>query len=127
MSFPVARRNGIATVTVGPELTRRSGSELRQTVADEMDRGGRRFLLDFSQTGFVDSAGLGALISMSNLVHAGDGTLTLRGLNDELLRLFELTKLDTLFDIVDAPASADTGTASARDEPASREQRSRPH
>ena len=64
------------------------------------------FLIDFSQTGYIDSSGLGALVSISKRVREQRRELRLRGLNEDLRSLFELTKLDTLFAIADTPQQA---------------------
>ena len=71
-----------------------------------LDRGERRLLIDFSRTGYIDSSGLGALVSISKKVRENNGTLRLAGLNEDLRSLFELTKLDTLFTITETPEQA---------------------
>ena len=63
----------------------------------------------FRQTGYIDSSGLGALVSLSKKVREQGGELRLAGLNDDLRSLFELTKLDTLFAIADTPEQALAG------------------
>lgn len=104
MKFPVTRHGAVTVVDVGRELTLSAGGEIKATVASEVESGARQFVFDFNATEFIDSAGLGALISMSKLVHSRDGTVRLMRLNDDMRRLFHLTKLDTLFDVVGAPA-----------------------
>jgi anti-sigma B factor antagonist len=51
------------------------------------------------QTGYIDSSGLGVLVSLSKRIRELNGDLRLSNLNDDLKTLFELTKLDTLFQI----------------------------
>ena len=71
-----------------------------------LERGDRRFVLDFSGTGYIDSSGLGALVSLARKVREEGGDLRLSGLNEDLRSLFELTKLDTLFAISETPDQA---------------------
>jgi anti-sigma B factor antagonist len=73
--------------------------ELKQKVLDALDGGERKFLIDFTNTGYIDSSGLGALVSLSKKIREQSGELRLAGLNDDLRTLFELTKLDSLFAI----------------------------
>jgi anti-sigma B factor antagonist len=73
--------------------------ELKATVQAGVDAGGRKFLLDCSPTGYIDSSGLGALVTIAKRVREAGGQIRLAGLNDDLRSLFELTKLDTLFAI----------------------------
>jgi anti-sigma B factor antagonist len=73
--------------------------ELKQLVLDALDGGGKRFVIDFTRTGYIDSSGLGVLVSLSKKIREQGGDLRLAGLNEDLQTLFELTKLDTLFSI----------------------------
>jgi anti-sigma B factor antagonist len=66
---------------------------------EELETGARKFLIDFSSTGYIDSSGLGVLVSLSKKIREQGGELRLANLNEDLRTLFELTKLDTLFHI----------------------------
>ena len=68
-------------------------------VLDALEEGSRKFVIDFSKTGYIDSSGLGVLVSLSKKIREQGGELRLAGLNADLQTLFELTKLDTLFAI----------------------------
>ncbi len=68
-------------------------------VLEAIDAGERKFVIDFSNTGYIDSSGLGVLVSLSRKIRDSGGELRLSGLNEDLHTLFELTKLDTLFTI----------------------------
>jgi anti-sigma B factor antagonist len=100
MSFTIARAGGIVVLNVSEQLARPSRDDLKRSVMAEVDRGERRFLIDFRQTGFIDSSGLGALIAVSRKLSEVGGELRLANLNEDLRTLFALTKLDTLFEIV---------------------------
>ena len=54
-------------------------------------------MVDFSNSPYIDSSGLGALVSLSRRLRDAGGDLRLVGLNDDLRSLFELTRLDQLF------------------------------
>ena len=99
MSFQTSKQNGVVVVDVDGQLIVGNRQELKQRVLDELDRGERRFLVDFGQTGYIDSSGLGVLVSLSKRIRELNGDLRLSNLNDDLKTLFELTKLDTLFQI----------------------------
>src|SRR3712207_7092342 len=73
-----------------------------QKVLDELERGEKKFLIDFTNTGYIDSSGLGVLVSLSKKIREQGGELRLANLNEDLRTLFELTKLDTLFSIADS-------------------------
>lgn len=99
MSFGVDKLNDITVVAVEGQLIVGNRQELKQKVLQELESGGRKFLIDFSRTGYIDSSGLGVLVSLSKKIREQGGELRLAALNDDLRTLFELTKLDTLFHI----------------------------
>jgi len=91
----------VVVVDVEGQLIVGNRQELKQKVLDELEKGERKFLIDFSRTGYIDSSGLGVLVSLSKKIREQGGELRLANLNDDLKTLFELTKLDTLFQIAD--------------------------
>lgn len=99
MSFAIKKQGEVCIVDVEGQLIVGNRQELKQKVLDELERGERKFLVDFSQTGYIDSSGLGVLVSLSKKIREAGGALRLANLNDDLKTLFELTKLDTLFQI----------------------------
>jgi anti-sigma B factor antagonist len=98
--------SGVLVVQVDGQLIVGNRHELKDLIQSALDKGERRLLIDFSRTGYIDSSGLGALVSISKRVREGGGELRLSGLNDDLRSLFELTKLDTLFAITETPEQA---------------------
>ena len=99
MVFNLTREGGVTVVDVDGQLIVGNRQELRQKVLDELERGERKFLVDFTKTGYIDSSGLGVLVSLSKKIREQGGDLRLSSLNEDLRTLFELTKLDTLFRI----------------------------
>jgi anti-sigma B factor antagonist len=98
--------SGVLVVQVDGQLIVGNRHELKDLIQAALDTGERRLLIDFSRTGYIDSSGLGALVSISKRVRESGGELRLSGLNDDLRSLFELTKLDTLFAITETPEQA---------------------
>ncbi|MEJ2185025.1 MAG: STAS domain-containing protein [Gemmatimonadota bacterium] len=101
MSFEVTKQDGITIVDVEGQLIVGNRQELKQKVLAELEKGDRKFLIDFEKTGYIDSSGLGVLVSLSKKIREQGGELRLANLNEDLRTLFELTKLDTLFQISD--------------------------
>jgi anti-sigma B factor antagonist len=102
MTFTLRKQADVTIVDVEGQLIVGNRQELKQRVLDEIDRGERKFLVDFEKTGYIDSSGLGVLVSLSKKIREQGGALKLANLNDDLRTLFELTKLDTLFEIADS-------------------------
>ena len=102
MAFRVSREGEVMVVDVTGQLIVGNRQELRKKVLDELRGGARRFLIDFTETAYIDSSGLGVLVSLSKKIREAGGELRLSSLSEDLRTLFELTKLDTLFRIADS-------------------------
>lgn len=99
-------QSGVVVVAVDGQLIVGNRQELKQKILDALEAGDRKFLIDFTRTGYIDSSGLGVLVSLSKKIRDQGGDLRLAGLNEDLKTLFELTKLDTLFAISDTAVEA---------------------
>lgn len=103
MAFDVKRESGeVVVFDVEGQLIVGNRQELKQAVLNELEQGARKILVDFTNTGYIDSSGLGVLVSLSKKIREQGGELRLSSLNEDLRTLFELTKLDTLFRIADS-------------------------
>jgi anti-sigma B factor antagonist len=106
MGFQVSQNNGVTLVEVEGQLIVGNRQELKQQVLEQLEAGDRKFVIDFANTGYIDSSGLGVLVSLSKKIREQGGELRLSSLNEDLQTLFELTKLDTLFRIADSKEKA---------------------
>lgn len=97
MSFTLARTDTQLVVDVDGQLVVGNRQEFKQAILDEVDRGARLVVVDFSRSAYIDSSGLGALVSLGKRLRELGGDLRLAGLNEDLRTLFELTRLDALF------------------------------
>lgn len=102
MSLHVSKNGDVVVVEIEGQLIVSNRQELKQRVLDEAEAGARKVLVDFARTGYIDSAGLGVLVSLAKRLRELGGDIRLANLNDDLQTLFELTKLDTLFQISDS-------------------------
>ena len=101
MSFTITKQGDVSIVEIDGQLIVGNRQELKQKMLEELEGGARKLLVDFSKTGYIDSSGLGVLVSLSKRIREQGGELRLAALNDDLRTLFELTKLDTLFQIAE--------------------------
>ena len=107
MTFNVKQEDGgVTVVDVDGQLIVGNRQDLKRIVLEELEKGERKFLVDFTNTGYIDSSGLGVLVSLSKKIREQGGELRLASLNEDLKTLFELTKLDTLFNIADSREEA---------------------
>ena len=106
MSFQVSKSSEVTLIEVEGQLIVGNRQELKQQVLEQLEGGDMKFVIDFANTGYIDSSGLGVLVSLSKKIREQGGELRLSSLNEDLRTLFELTKLDTLFKITDKKEEA---------------------
>ena len=97
MGFKVVAKDDVTLIEVGGQLIVGNRQLLKEQVLDQLERGDRKFIVDFSKTDYIDSSGLGVLVTLSKKIREQGGQLSLDSLSEDLRNLFELTKLDTLF------------------------------
>ncbi|WP_255348395.1 STAS domain-containing protein [Gloeocapsa sp. PCC 7428] len=75
------------------------GNQFRREVSDVVAAGADIVLIDLQKVNFIDSSGLGALVSAMKTVRSAGGKLFVCSVNDQVRMLFELTKMDRVFEI----------------------------
>jgi anti-sigma B factor antagonist len=79
---------------------------VRQVVRDLLAKGRKKILLNLADVDYIDSAGLGALVSAFTSVRNDGGDLELIYLTKKVQDLLQMTKLYTVFEIFDDEAAA---------------------
>ena len=75
--------------------------QLRRHITDVVTTGVDIVLIDLQNVTFMDSAGLGGLISAERIVRTANAQLFLCSINDQAKMLFELTKMNRVFEVFD--------------------------
>src|SRR5438552_8514505 len=76
MSFSLKKdKRGVVVVGVDGQLIVGNRQELKQKVLDALEGGGAKFVIDFTKTGYIDSSGLGVLVSLSKKIREQGGDL----------------------------------------------------
>jgi anti-sigma B factor antagonist len=92
------------------DLRGRFVEERQNDFRDAVDRlvhlGCRKVLLNFDEVTYVDSAGLGMLVSKYVTLDRKEGKLKLYGLHPRSLRVLDITRLLTIFESFDSEAHA---------------------
>ncbi|GEL07495.1 STAS domain-containing protein [Salisediminibacterium halotolerans] len=86
------------TVYLSGELTVQDAGDLRKHLYDKIDAGFRSFIIDMNELHYIDSAGLGILVSVLKKTREKQGTILIRGAKDGVKKVFELTRLTAVFD-----------------------------
>lgn len=81
-------------------------AKLRSTIGDLLREGHHKILLNLANVNYIDSSGLGNLVSAFATVKKHDGELKLLRLTAKVQDVMQITKLYTIFDIKEDEASA---------------------
>ena len=97
----------VTVVDVSGRITLGEGSSaLRDVLRDLSAQGNKKILLNLSEVSYIDSSGIGELVSGFTSVSNGGGTLKLLGLTKRVKDLLQITKLYTVFEVFDDEAAA---------------------
>jgi anti-sigma B factor antagonist len=76
-------------------------ASVRDLIRDLLGKGHRKILFNLGDVEYIDSSGLGALVSAFTSVKKQGGELKLLNLTDKVESVLQITKLYTVFDILD--------------------------
>lgn len=101
------RRAGkiLVVAVLEPRLDAKLAVEFKETIAARIAQGHSLLVLDLSAVNFVDSSGLGAIVSSLKMLR-GQGQLLLSGMSATVLSTFKLTRMDKVFRIFPTQAEA---------------------
>ena len=99
--------DGVTVLDLSGRITLGEGSvQLRDAIRDLISKGSKSILLNLGDVNYIDSSGLGELVSAYTTAKNQGTTLKLLKLTKKVHDLLQLTKLYTVFDIYDDEASA---------------------
>jgi len=99
--------SGITLVDLSGRIALGDGSALlRKTVRDLLEEGRVRIILNLGDVNYIDSSGIGELVSGFTAVRNRGGELKLLNLTKKVNDLLQLTKLFTVFDVYNDESSA---------------------
>ena len=110
LGLEVTERGNVAVLALRGEVDVSSAPRLRQRLVELATEGRAWVVVDLSAVEFLDSTGLGILVSGLRRFRLLGGDLTLAGAQPRILRVLEMTRLDRAFDVY---ASVDAAVAAA--------------
>jgi anti-sigma B factor antagonist len=107
MKVTTRQVDGITVLDLSGRITLGEGSvQLRDAVRDLLAKGSKLILLNLADVNYIDSSGIGELVSAYTTVRNQGGELKLLNLTKKVHDLLQITKLYTVFDVKDDEASA---------------------
>jgi anti-sigma B factor antagonist len=107
MKASIRQVEGVTIVDLSGRIKLGEGSSvLRDTVKDLLGKGQKNILLNLGDISYIDSSGIGELVSAFTSVRNQGGELKLLHLTKKVHDLLQITKLYTVFDVKDDEAAA---------------------
>ena len=86
-------------LAVRGEIDLFTAPELKQVLAESIEAGRIRIIVDLTETTFLDSTALGVLIGAVKRLRSRDGALAIVNIDENIAKTFEITGLDQIFTI----------------------------
>jgi anti-sigma B factor antagonist len=102
MNLKQEKINDYSVLTILDErIDAHNSGELKVYLLQMIEGGEKRIIVHLGHVRFIDSSGLGALLSGNKQVLAKSGKFALTNIQKQVLSMFELTRLNRVFDIHD--------------------------
>jgi anti-sigma B factor antagonist len=107
MKATIRQVNAVTVVDLSGRITLGEGcTQLRELIRDLLSKGHNKLLLNLADVTYIDSSGIGELVSGFTAVSNQGGQLKLLNLTKKVHDLLQITKLLTVFDVNDDEAKA---------------------
>ena len=100
MNITTEKQAGLTLLRFQEErLDAHNSTELKEYLLHQLENDGKNLIVDLTEVRFIDSSGLGALLSGYKNANLRQGKLVLAGLQPRVQSMFELTRLHRVFRI----------------------------
>ncbi len=100
MNLNQEKMNGCIVLYIKEErIDAHNSAELKETILHLIEHGDANIIVQLEQVRFIDSSGLGALLSGYKNAAAKSGKLVIANMQKQVLSMFELTRLNRVFEI----------------------------
>ncbi len=109
MSVNISTRQvgDVTVVDVSGRITLGDGATaFRDTIRDLASKGNKKLLLNLAEVSYIDSSGIGEMVSVFTTVSGQGGQVKLLNLTKRVKDLLQITKLYTVFEVFDDEATA---------------------
>ncbi|MEE8574080.1 MAG: STAS domain-containing protein [Thermodesulfobacteriota bacterium] len=106
MEINVQEQGGISILRVVGDIDVNTSPEVKESFDNLVKEKKEKVVVNLKGVNYVDSSGLATLVEVFKNMRAYDGKLKLTNLSSKVMGLFEITKLNNLFDIFTEEADA---------------------
>lgn len=106
MEKSVVSEDGVLVIAPQGELDVSNSPELKELIEAEIENGRRNMVIDLKGVEYMDSSGLGVLVTGLKAMRRHRGSLKLAQVTGSVQKIFQLTRLSRFFEIYDTVEEA---------------------
>jgi len=100
MNLNLEKISDISVLTINEErIDAHNSGELKEYLLQMIEQGEKHIIVQLEHVRFIDSSGLGALLSGNKNIIAKSGKFALSNIQQQVMSMFELTRLNRVFEI----------------------------
>ena len=99
-------KNDVVIFRIKGDIDAYSSPSLKDKIVKEIESGTKKLVLNLTNVDYIDSAGLGVLVALLKRIKKEQGVLRIAGLKPNILKIFQLTRLNQIFDIFNTEEQA---------------------
>ncbi|WP_237037038.1 STAS domain-containing protein [Mediannikoviicoccus vaginalis] len=98
LNYDINEEKDLIKISLDGDLDAYSSDEFKDAVLKQLP-GSKDILINAKKLNFIDSTGLGSLISIYNTIKEQEKTISIEEIKPNVKQIFEITELDKLFNI----------------------------
>jgi anti-sigma B factor antagonist len=99
MKIDIRQEQQVTVISVDGEVDASNSTDLGDSLDQLLADGHKKLIVDLKDVKFIDSSGLGTLVRVYKHARADSGDVCLASLQPTVKRVFELTRLDRVFEV----------------------------
>ena len=99
MEIKIKKESDVSILEIEGEVDVYYSSRLEEKVKNLISEGERRVIIDMTEVSYMDSSGLGVLVGSLKNLKKSKGEMKIAGVKGEIMNVFEITRLNTFFDM----------------------------
>ena len=106
MQLDKVKQNDVLVCSIVGDIDINSSPDIRKMFADFLQKEEKKIVINLKDVSYIDSSGLATLVEILKKTKGYGGKLKLSELSDKVRGLFEITKLDKIFDTYESAEAA---------------------
>ncbi|GMT48993.1 MAG: anti-sigma factor antagonist [bacterium] len=101
MEVHVRESGNVAILDIKGEFDLHNVNSMKKAIRDMTEKGMFNLLINMDETSYLDSSGIGVLVSTLNSLQKAGGILKIMNIKGPVKKVFEFSQLDMIFKIFD--------------------------